>query len=113
MRQFLQISCSVFTIFSPYLSAQESLPRCGSLSPATELIEKATGHVAYQREEIVIPVVFHVIAQNELQNIPDEVLESQIDILNEDYNGQNNDIDETPNRFKLRTVALNLRLFCS
>ena len=100
MRYFLQILCSIFTVFAFDLSGQRTLPRCGSISPQIENLNHTIDPASYPREEIVIPIVFHVIAQNELQDIPDEVLESQIDILNEDYNGQNNDIDQTPDRFR-------------
>jgi hypothetical protein len=46
-----------------------------------------------------IQCVFHVLYQNALQNIPDSVIQSQIEVLNEDYRRQNADAINTRNEF--------------
>ena len=45
---------------------------------------------------IKIPVVVHVVYNNNDQNIPDSQIESQIDVLNEDYRKLNTDISNIP-----------------
>jgi hypothetical protein len=49
---------------------------------------------------VVIPVVVHVIWNTSAQNIPDAMITSQIQVLNEDYRRMNADTTNTPNEFK-------------
>ena len=46
-----------------------------------------------------IPVVFHVIYNNDQQNIPDSQIFSQLEVLNQDYNAQNTDFTNVPEEF--------------
>ena len=46
-----------------------------------------------------IPVVFHIVYNNNSQNIPDSVLHSQIEVLNEDYRRLNENASETRDEF--------------
>lgn len=46
-----------------------------------------------------IPVVFHVIYNNDSQNISDELIQEQIDILNEDFRRLNSNASETRDIF--------------
>lgn len=43
-----------------------------------------------------IPVVVHVVWNTEAQNISDAQIQSQIDVLNQDYRGTNADISQVP-----------------
>ena len=52
-------------------------------------------------EVIYIPVVFHVLYKNNITNISDAQIYSQIDILNTDYSRQNLDTTNTPTEFKI------------
>ena len=49
---------------------------------------------------IIIPVVFHVVYNNQTQNIDERLIHEQIEILNEDFNAQNGDISTVPSPFK-------------
>ena len=49
---------------------------------------------------ITIPVVVHVVFNNDTENISDDQIKSQIRILNEDYRATNSDIDKVPEPFK-------------
>jgi hypothetical protein len=60
--------------------------RSGRLDPTTRTIE--------------IPVVVHVIYSNNAQNISDQQIQSQIEVLNEDFAANNRDIRNTPSLFK-------------
>ncbi|MDG1283915.1 MAG: hypothetical protein P8N46_04590, partial [Flavobacteriales bacterium] len=48
---------------------------------------------------ISIPVVVHVVYNNNNENISDQQIQSQIDILNEDFRRQNADSVNTPSAF--------------
>jgi Pregnancy-associated plasma protein-A len=47
-----------------------------------------------------IPVVFHILYRNDNENIPDEVINSQLTALNRDFNLQNADIANVPAEFQ-------------
>jgi hypothetical protein len=49
---------------------------------------------------ITIPVVVHVVYNNQSQNISNEQIKSQIDVLNRDYRKLNTDISHIPAAFK-------------
>jgi hypothetical protein len=57
---------------------------------------------------IRIPVVVHVVYQNALQNISDAQVQSQIDVLNQDFRRENSDTANTPDAF--RNVAADVAI---
>jgi hypothetical protein len=62
-------------------------------------------------EVITIPVVIHVLYNNDQQNISDQQILSQIEVLNKDYRRQNTDAKNTPDAFK--SVAADVKIvFC-
>ena len=64
-----------------------------------------------QKAIITIPVVVHIIYQFQVQNISDAQIQSQIDILNDDYRRMNADAALTPDTFK--SVAADIQIeFC-
>ena len=56
--------------------------------------ELGTRDIVYE-----IPIVFHVVYNNDAQNLPDYVIESQVDVLNEDFRRMNANADETREEF--------------
>lgn len=50
-------------------------------------------------ETVIIPVVVHVIYNNSSQNISDAQIQSQLDVLNEDFSATNSDYGNTPSEF--------------
>ncbi|MEL7219862.1 MAG: M43 family zinc metalloprotease [Bacteroidota bacterium] len=48
---------------------------------------------------LTIPVVVHIVYQNESQNLPDETINEVIDVLNEDYRRLNTDADQIRDEF--------------
>lgn len=48
---------------------------------------------------ITIPVVVHIVYNNQIENISDNQIFSQIDVLNEDFTRTNNDANNTPLSF--------------
>lgn len=45
---------------------------------------------------VTFPVVFHVCYEDSVSNLPDSVLQHQLDVLNEDYNAGNPDLVNVP-----------------
>lgn len=66
------------------------------------------GGAARRSGVVTIPVVVHVVYANEAQNISDAQIQSQIDILNEDYRRLNADWTSAPAVFQ--TVAADVRI---
>lgn len=48
---------------------------------------------------VVLPIVFHVVYNTPEQNIPDEVIESQLEVLNEDFRRMNTNASDTRPEF--------------
>lgn len=59
----------------------------------------AVNSVNRSEEILRIPVVFHVIYNNETQNLSDEKIQEQLDILNRDYGRLNADTSNTREEF--------------
>jgi hypothetical protein len=58
-----------------------------------------------------LPVVVHVLYQNESENISDEIIQSQIDVLNEDYRRLNADTTNTRAQFDTLAGRSNFEFF--
>ena len=105
----------VFFFFSFQMHAQRN---CGTMSYMSHLesmdpsvsLKMAQNEVAIrnwikshgseqQKSIITIPVVVHVLYRVSVQNISDAQIQSQIDILNEDYRRLNTDTANTPPLF--------------
>ena len=57
---------------------------------------------AISTEVVHIPVVVHVVARTDAENISDAQVHSQIEVLNRDFRATNDDIDRVPDVFKDR-----------
>ena len=94
--------------FSISFSLFGQIQRCSTDEYRQSLKER--GLYNYNKKEIVkrqsyggnytIPVVVHVLYNNEDQNISDNRIYSQIEILNEDYNASNLDLNNVPEEFQ-------------
>ena len=73
----------------------------------------ATGRTKKNTEEITIPVVVHVVYHNDIENISDQQIQSQIDVLNKDFNNENSDAitvdDETFRFYNEFSLGSNIR----
>ena len=83
-----------------------SQDRCGSEEYRNILIEKGlfidqqkSNQNIMRLGNYTIPVVFHVIYNNDQQNISDSRIFSQLEVLNQDYNAQNLDFVNIPDQF--------------
>lgn len=88
--QTLPAQCGSF-----YLMQATDQARPGYLKAADQAMEqmvhKATVRQKSSSSVLTIPVVFHVVYNDSTENIPDSVLQNQIDILNESFRRQNAD----------------------
>jgi hypothetical protein len=60
----------------------------------------ASGNARLVNGVIEIPVVVHVVYRTTAENISDAQVQSQIDVLNEDFNNTNTDRTKVPDHFK-------------
>ena len=77
----------------------------------TAIYNYANNRLADNLETYYIPVVFHVVYNSDAQNIPDSVLISQIEILNEDYRRLNENASETREEFLEFAGDANIEFF--
>ena len=123
----LIILSMLLTLWLPAAIAQEP-HRCGAdayrewyAREYPELAERArqwqlemdawTPDAAQLRAQIVIPVVVHVVYQQEYQNISQEQIESQIAVLNDDYRAKNANIGIVPAFFQSLVADVGIE-FC-
>ncbi len=126
MKKTLLAICCVmfatyFTSYSQGFSSDSHLKRtCGAMEHLTlaqqkdptlvkrmQDIENFTRNVILERQQdapgasgiIRIPVVVHVVYNTPAQNISDEQIQSQIEVLNEDFRKLNSDVSNTPEEF--------------
>jgi hypothetical protein len=83
---------------------EEQLKADPSLRSRMESIESHTARMIAsgrlnQQGKIEIPVVVNVIYRTNEENISNEQIQSQIDVLNEDFNATNSDVSKTPSIF--------------
>lgn len=64
--------------------------------------------VAREKTEITIPVVVHVVYRNAEQQISQQQIQSQIDVLNEDFRALNADLDEVYFQFQSRVADMEI-----
>ncbi|MBC7778158.1 MAG: T9SS type A sorting domain-containing protein [Phycisphaerae bacterium] len=118
--------CFLSLFFSPMLYGQE--PICGldwlqersdgtfiqQKLEASNLLDAFVNSHKGQimpRAEIVIPVVVHVVWHSPEENVRDEVIIGQMNALNRDFNGENEDLYKVPNEFKPFVAQQGIR-FC-
>ncbi len=95
-----------FLLILPIVSHSQT--HCGSMSP---IDFSPTQLSAYPRNDITIPVVFHILWHDIEENLPDELIFSQIQVLNDDFNGNNVDIINVPKEFQRDVGNVNIS-FC-
>lgn len=109
--------CLILVIFSIFLTFTVQAQKCGTMDyrsiiiqqypsslskiNALEEIISNNGYFLQQTDEpIIIPVVVHVVYNTTEQNISENQINSQIQILNNDYRKLNSDISNVPPLFE-------------
>jgi hypothetical protein len=67
--------------------------------------------LVFSRSPLVIQVVIHVLWNVENENISDKLINSQIEVLNQTFSDENNDLNNVPSEFKNLIGSLNIK-FC-
>ena len=67
--------------------------------------------ISNQDSLLRLPVVVHVLYENNDENISDDIIKSQIDVLNEDYKRLNADTTETRTQFDTLAGRANFEFF--
>lgn len=133
MRQVLTYRLSVLGVLicmAFAVAAQErvSVQRCGAAALEANLTADPAVRMARQQLEdfteafvsnhqrgndslIVIPVVVHVLYRTDAQHISDSQIQTQLDVLNEDFMRLNADTALTPDTFRLVAGNANIQ-FC-
>jgi hypothetical protein len=81
------------------IKSQVTNRTCGS-APPDNFYTDYTTLTSFPREEITLPVVFHVVWSKSDENISDEVLQAQLQVLNDDFNRNNINITNVPPAFQ-------------
>ncbi len=113
------ILCSVFLLVNVLLFAQSMREQCGTTTYQEALYDKypdlrqvveanhqkaleAIRQPAFKSGSVVhtIPVVVHIVYENEDENISDEQVLSQLEVLNADFRKMNADVSMVPEVFE-------------
>ena len=94
-----QRSCGSYEVLQQQLRLDPTLKqRMDQIELFTQRMIRS-GRVDQTTRTIEIPVVVHVVYSTDAQNISDQQIQSQINVLNEDYAATNKDIRSTPSLF--------------
>lgn len=98
-------TCASYDVLQEQLKADPTLrQKMDQIETFTQRLIQS-GKVSNTNSTIEIPVVVHVIYNTAAQNISSQQVQSQIDVLNEDYAAANSDINGTPSAFSTVTSA--------
>ena len=113
MKKMYKLALSLFFGMSASLIAQR---QCGTMENLQMLIDNnpavieqmhaveehtrhAEEHGLAPRAVVTIPVVFHIVYRNTTQNISDAQIQSQLNVMNNDFRKLNSDVSLTPSLF--------------
>jgi hypothetical protein len=92
--------CGSMEVYNQHLQDPAFLLRRQQIEDHTRDFSQFASQNDAQRVVYTIPVVFHVVYQNQTENISDAQLQSQIDVLNEDFRKLNANFSSTPTAFQ-------------
>jgi len=106
LTSILTFSFSLFAQPNPFVLSDPNNPSC---VPHTEIDEALLEDIIEKKaidkrrrigsNNYTIPVVFHIIHKEGVENISDAQVYSALDILNKDFNGGNSDLTQVPDPF--------------
>jgi hypothetical protein len=104
-------SCATVELMEEQMKADPGLrDRLNQLESFTRrMIESGEAARQGASRNIVIPVVVHVLYANATENLSDAQIQSQIDVLNEDFNLNNTDIQLLPDLFSRLKADVGIR----
>lgn len=106
-----QRKCGAMEVHRRLLAESESYARNREQIENLALAYKQGLRAVSRTGIIKIPVVVHVVWNTEDQNISDAQIQSQIDVLNKDYNKSNSDISQVPPPWKDLVADMQIEFF--
>lgn len=92
--------CAAQDVLEEQMAADPLLrQKMNDLELFTKRYESGEMNVSLATDTIKIPVVFNVLYRTAAENISDAQLQSQIDVLNQDFEGYNTDVNKIPTIF--------------
>ena len=102
--------CASYEVLEAQLAADPTLrARMDKIEDFTNKRVKDFSRFRIENGQIVIPVVVNVLYNTTAENISDAQIQSQIDVLNEDYNGTNADFSNVPTAFSNVKAAVGIK----
>jgi hypothetical protein len=89
-------SCGVMEVHRRFLSESAAYRQARGQIENLALVFAHGAFAAFRTGVIRIPVVVHVVWNTETQNVSDEQIQSQIDVLNQDFRRLNPDVSQVP-----------------
>ena len=90
---------------------QKKAPNTSFITQYQNIYDIARNRSANLNQTYYIPVVFHIVYNTDNQNLPDSVIHSQINVLNEDYRRLNENASETRDEFLEFAGDANIEFF--
>ncbi|MBL0355922.1 MAG: zinc metalloprotease [Chitinophagaceae bacterium] len=95
-----QRSCASYEVLEQQLQADPGLRRrMNDIEAFTDRFSKSPAMQRLSGDSMIIPVVVNVVYKTAAENISLAQIQSQIDVLNEDYRSTNADITKVPSLF--------------
>jgi hypothetical protein len=89
-------SCGTMEVHRRFLSESAAYRQARGQIENLALVFARGAFAAFRTEVIRIPMVVHVVWNEATQNISDEQIQSQIDVLNQDFRRLNPDVSQVP-----------------
>lgn len=103
LNAYSQRTCGSHTLYEHNMATDENFQkRDKQIEDFTLQFMKSHSSSRMAAEEVIIPVVFHVVYNTSIpkENIPDAAIYEQLETLNKDFNALNEDILKVPEPFK-------------
>lgn len=97
--------------FSWFLQDSFALARMYEVDDSIKNQNLHSQNQVQSRDEVIIPVVVHIVWKKDEENISDARIIEQIEILNRDFNGENEDLKGVPAAFSPIIAKTGIR-FC-
>lgn len=103
--------CAAYEVLEVQLREDPNLAgRMQAIERLTDEYIKNPGNFFTQNGRVILPVVFNVLYKTAAENVSLAQLQSQIDVLNEDFAASNGDYNSTPGIFQaVRSGDINIR----
>jgi hypothetical protein len=107
-----QRACASMDVLQQQIAADPAMAqRMQAIERQTEQFATSSAAQKGTQAVITIPVVFHVVYRTAAENVSDAMLQSQINVMNQDFAKMNSDITKVPSVFAPLATNTNIQ-FC-